>query len=189
MRKLLSTAVVLGLSGLLIGCPAPAKTGKSGETKTDSAKTGDTKTGETKTPEAAAAPKKADLSHVKKGQTYVYELEASGTKMVMKYVVLDVTDTAVKYETITVVAGNESKAPATEWKIPAPVEAAPAATPAADVKVTNETIEAAGQKWECMVSESNGTKTWIPTKNGIMTFPPLIKSDGAASKMMLTKVE
>lgn len=195
MRKLLSTAVVLGLSGLLIGCPAPKSgAGKTGG-KTGAAKTGEaTKTGDdaTKTGDEGDAPATekmaADLSHVKKGQVYVYDLEAGGTKMVMKYVVTDVTDTAVKYETITVVAGNETKSPATEWAIPAPVEGAAAATPAADVKTSNETVEAAGQKWECLVSESNGSKTWIPMKNGLATFPPMIKTEGA-SKMTLTAIE
>jgi Tfp pilus assembly protein PilW len=196
MRKLLSTAVVLGLSGLLIGCPAPGKTdsaaktdsaSKTAEAKTaDVAKTGDAaKTGETEAPKKMAA----DLSHVKKGQVYVYEMDASGNKMVMKYVVLDVTDTAVKYETITLVAGTETKGPAAEWAIPAPVEGAATATPAADTKVTNETIEAAGQKWECMVTESSGTKTYTPTKNGLPTWPMFIKQDGASMKSILTKIE
>jgi len=196
MRKLISTAVVIGLSGLLIGCPAPSKTGKTGKTdaKTGDAKTGDAKTGDAKTGDAktgggdAGAAKSVDISHVKKGQVYVYEMETSGMKMMQKYVVTDVTDTAVKYKTITVMNGTETPGGEAEWTIPATTAAAPAATPAAEVKMSKETIEAAGQKWDCNVTESGGTKTWSPTKNGLPTFPIFIKMEGP-TKSTLTKVE
>jgi len=132
-------------------------------------------------------PIKADLSHVKAGQVYVYELDAAGTKIEMRYIVESVTDRAVKYVTVTVVMGNESRSPATEWLLPSEAPKAPPG--AGDVKVRRERIEVAGQSWESMVFESSGTTTWIPTKGGLPTFPPLLKMESETTKMSLQKVE
>lgn len=190
MRKMLSTAVVLGLSGLLIGCPAPGKTDtKTGSSKSGSeSKTGETKTGETKT----AAPAKADVSHVKKGQVYTYEIDASGSKSAMKYVVTDVTDSTVTYDTFSVAAGKDYPgAKATVWgkAVEVPATTASPAPSVPEVKTSKETVEVAGKSWDCMVSEVNGNKTWVPQMGGVATFPPFVKMEGASMKMSLTKIE
>lgn len=201
MRKLISTAIVFGISGLLLGCPAPSKTSKTKTgAKTDSAAKSDSaaKTGEAaktedegegegeevKTEAASGGATKIDLSHVKKGQTYTYEAEASGTKYSMKYVVTDVTDTSVTYDMVTVMMGNESKQEGQKWEIPAAAATDTTATPATDVKQTKESVDAGGRSWDCFVTESNGTKSWT-----VMTFPGLIKTEGPSNKMALTTIE
>ena len=102
----------------------------------------------------------------------------------MKYVVTDVTDTSVTYDIVTVMMGNESKTEGQKWEIPAAAVDAPAATPNPDVKQSKETIEAGGRSWDCIVTEASGSKTW-----SVMTFPGLIKTEGAANKMTLTTIE
>ncbi|MBL4846459.1 MAG: hypothetical protein JKY65_13100 [Planctomycetes bacterium] len=144
-----------------------------------------------KTPKAPAdveegGQKKVDISHVKKGQVYVYDMNAGGTKMIFKYVVVDVTATSVKYETVTVVAGNASRAAAAVWK--AAALEVKAYGPGA-IKRQDETIELAGQKWRCSVIEAGGNKTWVPLKNGRSTFPPFVKLEGKSVDMVLKRID
>ena len=139
-------------------------------------------------PESAARDSAAgDLSHVKVGQVYVYELEAGGTKMQMKYIVEKVDATSVHYGTEVIVAGNTSKSPSTIWKAPDPKDAK-ATPPAKDAKTRFEAYEFQGESWETMVVESSGTTTWILLKGGAPTFPPFVKTEGA-SKITLVKIE
>lgn len=132
-------------------------------------------------------PIKADLSHVKVGQEWVYEMEAGGMKLEMRYVVEGLSEKAVTYSTVTKVAGTESSSPPTEWLIPTEPPKAPAPG-GVDVKISKERIEIAGRTWETMVFEHNDTKTWIPTKDGLPTFPPFVKMDSKASKIILKEV-
>lgn len=161
--------------------PAGPRPQKEGPTK----KEGATEKEEIMEPAERAG---VDLSHVKVGQVYVYSLDASGTKMEMRYVVEQVDETSVTYRTETVVAGNVSKTPATKWEFVEPkggVEKAPAP----DVKTRFEAYELEGESWEAMVVETNGTTTWIPYKGGSPTFPPLFKAESKAMKMKLVEVQ
>lgn len=128
----------------------------------------------------------ADLSHVKAGQVYCYELDAGGMKMELRYEVESVSADRVTYATITNVMGNETRAPSTEWILP---REAPKSPPGQDVKMSKEQLELGGQTWEALLVEGSGSKTWIPTKGGLPTFPPLLKMEGQGTKMVLTKIE
>jgi hypothetical protein len=186
MRKLLSTAVILGLTGLLIGCPA--KTGKTAKTgdktaktgssasqpaktdeakteaaKTEAAKTSDTGTTKTREPEPAK-PAGIDLSGVSAGQVYVYKsvTEMGGkvvSEMTMKYKVVEVTDKKVKYQMIMVMAGKETPQPEAWYPADAPKTTTPTETPKTDSKTTSESIEIGGKSWDCKVTttEANGS--------------------------------
>jgi endonuclease YncB( thermonuclease family) len=130
---------------------------------------------------------KADLSHVKVGQEWIYDMDAGGTKLEMRYVVESVGPRSITYSTVTVVAGSSTRSPAMEWVIPEKVAEAP--DPKGDVKIRHERIEIAGRTWETMVSEANGTSVWIPTKNGLPTFPPFVKMEGSSVKTVLREVK
>ncbi|MGE0707445.1 MAG: hypothetical protein AB7N76_11140 [Planctomycetota bacterium] len=209
MRKLLCTAVILGLSGLLVGCPGgggKTKTGaKTGAAKTGDAKTGDAKTGEgdAKTGDGEAAkteepkveaPKGADISHVKVGQVYVYksvtDMGGNKSESTMKYKVLEIKDGKIKYQTIVVAAGNEMPGGEAWWGEAAPAASPTGDAPKADVKMTEESVEAGGQKWDCKVMETEASgsksKSWVPYKNGVPTWPMYIKSESENPAMKMT---
>lgn len=156
------------LTGLKKGEQAPPRGDEAPESKPESSSAG-------------------DLSHVKVGQVYVYELEAGGVKMQMNYVVEKVEGTSVHYSTETVVAGMTTKGPVTTWKTADP-KAAPAKPPANNVKTRFETFEFQGESWQTMVVESDGSTTWVLLKGGAPTFPPFVKTEGA-SKATLVKIE
>lgn len=199
MRKSILTALVLGSSLAFLGCPPPTEGGKTetppaggtpttGETKTETPPAGETKT-------EAPKAQKVDLSHVKAGQKYHYTMETSGMQMQQIYEVTEVTDTAVKYKVAMLMKmpGSEEftaqgEPTAGEWAIPVATTPTDKPADAPEVKMTKETIKIAGQDWECMVSESSGTKTWIPWKNDMATWPMYLKMEGP-TKAELTKIE
>lgn len=207
MRKSILTTLVLGAALTTIGCPPPENSGttggtdKKGETPAGETKTetpaGETKTetpaGETKT--EAPAAQKVDLSHVKVGQKYVIKMETSGMEMHQIYEVTGVTDTAVECK-----LHNKVKMPGAaeftdsgepspfKWEVPAPTGETTGETKT-DTKTGKETITAAGQSWDCLWAETDGTKVWVAQKNGINTFPPFIKMDGPTTKAELIEIK
>lgn len=210
MRKLFSAVAVFGLSSLLLGCPADGgKTGaKTGETKTGDApktgeatdggeKTGETDGGETDGGDEGGEPaiKGVDISHVKKGQVYVYEtateMAGNTTKSTMKYKVTDVMDGKLKYQMIVMAGDKEMPQAEAEWPPAAaePTGDAPK-TDAPEAKTSTESVEMAGESWECMVTETeaNGmkSKSWVPQKNGTHTWPMYVKSVSEGNNMKTT---
>lgn len=170
MRKLTSTAAILALTGLLMGCPPPKDGGAATDTPaTDGAATDAATDGG----DAAATDEKSetgiDISHVKVGQKYTYEM-TNGMKMI--YEITEIKPgVEIKYKTTTImnVAGTETKTPGEgAYPLAAAAPADTTATPAAAPEpVATETIEVSGVKFECKVYENAGTKSWTS-----MTFAP-----------------
>lgn len=207
MKKVLCTLVAASAVGLL-GCPPnnsgsgnpPPATDKAPDTgsapATDAAPT--TEAGSTdaapateKAPEPAK-PAAADLSHVKAGQKYTYEMQ---NNMQQVWTVDEVTADTVKYKTQMIMGGNPVGDPTPgEWKWTAP--AAPTtetSTATANVKMSREKVTIGGIEFDCLVSEANGAKSWISMKGGEynQTFPGMIKTQMADGSvvMELKKIE
>jgi hypothetical protein len=213
MRKSILTALVLGTSLTFLGCPPPEGGNKGGETTPPAG--GETTppaggeatppaggettppAGETPaTPTEAPKAQKVDLSHVKAGQKYVYKMEASGMEMQQIYEVAEVTDTTVKcklHMLMKMPGATEFTAQGDptpyDWAIPAPTGETTSAQPTTEVKTSREKLSAGGQEWDCMVSESQGSKTWCPMKGDMVTFPPYIKMESAQSKAELVEIK
>jgi hypothetical protein len=206
MKKLLCTLVAASAVGLM-GCPPPSgggnnppATDKAPDTSTPSTDAGTgaapaTEAGKTDAPPPAteaAKPAAADLSHVKAGQKYHYEMQ---NNMQQIWTVDEVTADTVKYKTQMIMNGNPLGDPqAAEWKWTAPAAATTTATtdqPAA--KISREKVTISGTEFDCMVSEANGAKAWVPTKGGEynVTFPGIVKSQMADGSvvMELKKIE
>lgn len=168
MRKLTSTAAILALTGLLMGCPPP----KDGGTATDTPATDGAATDAPADGAADAATEEKsdtgfDIGHVKVGQKYTYEM-TGGTTMI--YEITEVKPgVEIKYKTTMVMGGNEM--PGSEGAFPlaaaAPAGDAAATPVAAPEPVGTETIEISGVKFECKIYENAGTKSWTS-----MTFAP-----------------
>ena len=121
-----------------------------------------------------------DLSHVKVGQRYRFELEQSDTKMHMVWVVTAVAKFEVRYTVSVLKNGAVLSAPTeTSWTVTPPSEHEHAAEPPTKTKpgvtTTFETLALAGRDWSCRVTTSGDVKTWTALANGAPTFPPLLK--------------
>ncbi|RMG16255.1 MAG: hypothetical protein D6731_06650 [Planctomycetota bacterium] len=204
-----------GLSCALLGCPPSGQGSGQGGSGSDGAATkngsdtggasdagsassqpaGDAAAAGGKKPAMDASseePKaqKVDLSHVKVGQKYHYHTNNAGMEMDQVWEVTAVTDTEVKY-TLQTIMNGKPMGPATplSWSIPAPTSGEAKADPNAKPPA-KETITVAGKEWECYVVESSGVKSWSPIKNGLPTFPPVVKSmKGDVVTNILTKIE
>lgn len=206
MKKLLCT-LVAGMAISLIGCPPPSGDKTGGTASTDTSKPADTGTapaGDTSKPAdtgsapATEASKPAvtapDLSHVKVGQKYTYEMQ---NNMQQVWTVKEVGADTVKYEMAMIMGGNPlGDATTQEWKYMAPAATTTTAeAPKTDVKISRETVEVGGIKFDCMVAEASGYKSWstmTPGSDTVTTFPGILKtiqlSDNTAV-MNLVKVE
>jgi len=203
MKKLLCT-LVAGMAISLIGCPPPSdKTGTGTAPSTDTSKPADTgtapatdtsKPADTGTAPATPAVTAPDLSHVKVGQKYTYEMQ---NNMQQVWTVKEVGADSVKYEMAMIMGGNPlGDATTQEWKYMAP--AAPTTTaeaPKTDVKISREKVKIGSVEFDCMVAEASGYKSWstmTPGSDTVTTFPGILKtiqlSDGAAV-MELKKIE
>ncbi len=124
-------------------------------------------------PQAGDGP---DLSHVKVGQRYVYQMQ---NDMQMVWTVKEVGPGLVKYETSIVMGGAPIGDPTPqEWRYVAPVgnQAAPQQ---ADVKTSRETIKIGEMVLDCLVSEASGYKSWVsmsPGSDTLWTFPGAVKT-------------
>lgn len=206
MKKVLCTLVAASAVGLM-GCPPPANNSNnppSTDTKapdTGSAPATDaapaTEAGKTETPPATekapepAKPAAADLSHVKAGQKYHYEMQ---NNMQQIWTVDEVTADTVKYKTQMIMNGNPLGDPQpAEWKWTAPAATTETSTAASTAKISREKVTVSGIEFDCLVSEANGAKAWCPTKGGDynVTFPGILKSQMADGSvvMELKKVE
>jgi hypothetical protein len=195
MKKFLCLAAFIGLT--LTGCPDNTGSGTGGTPPTDGGtpSTAPTNGGGGET--APAASKAQDVSHVKVGQKYTYEMTNAGMKTMMVYEVKEITPAAIKCEITTMMdmgQGMNPVGPASPFDYPlmtaADTTAAAPTTTTPAPAVSFEEIEAAGKKWRCMVSTTGNVKVWLFAPNDIPTFPGTIKSemDGQVNNM-LTKVE
>ena len=129
--------------------------------------------------QAPAAGDGPDLSHVKAGQRYVYEMQ---NNMQQIWTVKEVGADFVKYEMSMIMGGNPLGDPTTqEWKYVAPPEGARrrAPRPQADVKLSREKVSVGGVEFDCMVSEASGYKSWMsmsPGSDTVWTFPGVLKT-------------
>ncbi|MCA8921100.1 MAG: hypothetical protein KDD82_04785 [Planctomycetes bacterium] len=211
MKKSILSLVAVALSVTLLGCPPP-EGGDSGKTDGGDATTkptdGDggettdggegTDGGDATDGGEAAGGGDPDLSHVKAGQDYVYDMVAAGNKMKMIYRVSDVKDGVISYETVTVMnMGGEDKEMPSGQTMTWPMKVEGGETgeaPKVDTKeLPNETIKVGDMEFVCKVTETKTdagtTKTWMPMKpDGVMTWPMMVKSEttgGAADTTMV----
>lgn len=143
---------------------------------------------------AQEAPR-ADLSHIAAGQRFVYEMNASGMEMRQVYEVVGVGDRWVdcRIHMEMKMPGATEMTPQGEpspfrWEIPLAANQDPALPPGA-VATRRETIVVCDVEWDCLVSESHGTKVWVPMKGDLPTFPPYLKMESAQVKAELVKAE
>jgi hypothetical protein len=143
-------------------------------------------------PAAPAAVNGPDLTHVRLGQRYVYEMQNA---MQQVWTVREVGPDFVKYDFAMLLAGQPLGDPtAQEWRYyPAPEGTA--STPSPDVKLSRERVVVSGIEFDCLVSEASGYRSWSTMTAGsdtLWTFPGILKtvqlSDGATI-MGLVKVE
>lgn len=204
MRKLLSTALVVGLTTALLGCPPPEKKTPESTDKPPTDAPADTPA-ETPTSAPADAPAETpakadsgvDISHVKVGQKYTIHMNQSGMEMDMVWEVKEITPAEIKYTTQTIMNGNAVGDPSpVSWPLPAKPAATTGDTPppATDApKPAREKVSAAGMEWDCLVTTSGDMKTYTsmsPGSDWAPTFPGLIKQmKGDQVTMELTKIE
>ena len=126
-----------------------------------------------------------DLSHVRVGQRYVYEMQ---NNMQQVWTVTEVGADSVKYEISMYMGGNQLGDPfRQEWKYTAPAATTVDDLPRGDPKPTHEAVTIGGVEFDCLVSEASGYRSWVsmsPGSDTVWTFPGVIKtvqlSDGAA---------
>jgi hypothetical protein len=194
-------ALLVGVALTLMGCPPPAPpSGDAGKTNPPPAT--DTKTGGTTAPATGdtpaatppAAAKGIDLSHLKKGEKFTYVMQG-GVQMV--WTITDIVGTTVKYTTQSMMDMGQGLAPVGD---PTPSEfphAAPVATTAtttaaapAGTEITREKVKVGNVEFDCMVSKSGDTKSYIAMQGDQAVFPGCIKSmQGDKAVMELTKIE
>jgi hypothetical protein len=198
-------ALLVGVALTLIGCPPPPDGGKTGTTTppaggtgattaTTPATTGDAgKTGTT-APATPPPAKGIDLSHLKKGEKFTYVMQG-GVQMV--WTITDIVGTTVKYTTQSMMDMGQGLAPVgdptpAEFPHVAPVAttAATTATAPAGTEISREKVKVGNVEFDCMVSKTGDSKSWISMQGDMPVFPGCIKSmQGANAVMELTKVE
>lgn len=202
MRKMLSTALILGLSMGLMGCPPAKKTeGGTDATGTDATGTdtpavdGDA-TSKPADGDAAAVTdtvdavktQAVDISHVKVGQKYHFHMNNSGMEMDQVWEVTAMGDAEIKYNLTTIMNGKALGDPTeVTWAVPVAVASDVKPDPnAPKVEMKEETVTIAGREWDCNVVEASGYTSWCPK----MSFPSVVKTmkDGVVTNE-LTKIE
>ena len=139
---------------------------------------------------SSALPAGPDLSHVRVGQRYVFSMNASGTEMQMIFEVTGVTQVSVSYLTRTLMKmPGQSKLSQVGDPTPAEVNYAAGDSSHSNVRQTRETIQAAGEAWDCIVYEVDGSRTWVPQRNGQATWPPCVKIQGPQLTQILTEIQ
>lgn len=130
-----------------------------------------------------------DLSHVRVGQRYVYEMQ---NDLAQVWTVTEVGADFVKYEMSMTMGGTPLGDPTTqEWRYFAPPrvegDQEEQVAPQVDVKLSRETVSIAGVEFDCLVAEASGYKSWstmTPGSDRVTTFPGVLKviqlSDGSA---------
>jgi hypothetical protein len=220
MRKSIISSIVVGLSLAFVGCPPPADNGggdtgtettseggetttEGGETTTEGGESQPADGGETATDTggetAAPASTNADLSHVKVGQKYHYEMQNNMTAI---WEVTEVAENMVKYTMTMMMDMGQGPAPVGDpqeqtWKYEAPSGETTGETTGETPETSREEVEVSGIKFDCLVSESDAggvkSKSWVtmtPGSDSVTTFPGIVKAmtDGNPS-MTLVKVE
>lgn len=216
MRKSIISAIVVGLSLAVVGCPPPADnsssstnnptdggdtaaTGGEGTDGGDATDGGESQPADGGSTDAAPADDNADLSHVKVGQKYVYEMP---NNMQSIWEVTEVGDNMVKYKTTMLMDMGEGPAPVgepteQEWTYTKPTGGTTGETTGEAPKTSREEIEVSGVKFDCLVVESEAggmkSKSWAsmsPGSDTVPTFPGAIKvmTDGNPT-MTLVKIE
>lgn len=217
MRKSIISAIVLGLSLAFVGCPPPSGGGSTkksdnaaqspadsgGDAAASPAEGGESQPadagGESGGESAAPMATDADLSNVKVGQKYIYEMP---NNMTATWEVTEVGKNMVKYKTTMMMdmgQGPQAVGEPTEqtWEYKVPEKTEGGETTGEKPDISREDVEVSGHKFDCMVVESEAggvkTKSWMsmtPGSDTVTTFPGIIKSmsDGKPS-MTLTKIE
>lgn len=135
--------------------------------------------------EGAALPTEVDLSTVKVGQVYRFEMIASGMKIEMRMEVKAVTKRSVRYDQVTVVMGNETRNADQVWE--APAEGDRARQQGAGT-FAHEAIDLAGQRWKTLKFTTPQSEVWVPLRNGKLTFPPFLKTKSGQTTIELAEV-
>jgi hypothetical protein len=192
MRKIALYASVLGLALSFLGCPPGDGADKTGsDAKSGSAAEGE-KSGEGST-EAAGA----DISHVKVGQKYTYDV---GNGVTSVWEVTEIKDGVITYTTTNMMNGSAVGDPTTtKWgEAVEAVEPAPDAPAAPEVKMTDgEDVTIGGITFNIKITETeaNGatSKSSMCYLNGVATFPPYVKVEttgtGFSSVIELKSIE
>ena len=134
------------------------------------------------------------LSHVRKGQRWVFDMTASGLEMRQVYEVTAVEARAVKYKLVLLMRmpgaaelTQQGEPVETEWALPAPAPGEQALPQ--DAKVSRERVTLAGKEWDCQVTETSGVKVWIPMKGETPTWPPFVKLEGPSQAALVEVLE
>lgn len=133
-----------------------------------------------------------DLSHVRVGQRYVYELQ---NRMQQVWTVREVGPDFVKYDFALLLCGEPLGDPtAQEWRHYAPPEGT-TPTPSPDLKRSRERVQVSGIEFDCLVTEASGYRSWAtmtPGSDTVWTFPGVLKTvqlGDATTIMALVRVE
>jgi hypothetical protein len=173
----------------LLGCPqeqpTAAHSGEAGDQLADGLEAGDGGQG------AVADDLPCDLSHVSVGQIYRYQ---GPGQLRTEYRVIAVEEGVVRYEhrALAQAAGDEWIELGQPLLVAWPLEAAPGETREGEV------FEVSGLSFPTRVHELASptapdsdlvTRTWLPTRGGALTFPPLVRSAvGDTVSMLLVSV-
>lgn len=200
MRTAIRTCWVLG-AALTIGCPPPESAQAPPAPVATSQPAGEAAPPAEvdPAPPPAVEPERArpvtvDLSHVVPGQRYVYAMSTQEMELEQTYEVLEVTDGAVscRIHLKAKLPGASELTPQgepTTFKWEAPLGRPAGEQPAPEFEQREETIEAAGRSWDCLVTEISGTRSWVPVKGGVVTFPEFIRMESPQSKALLVRIE
>jgi len=133
------------------------------------------------TPEAPSAPRPesghADLSHVRVGQRYVFEMPNA---MQQLWTVREVGTDFVKFDMAMIMNGDPLGDPTTQdWRYTPPAEGQANHSPPAKVKMSRERVKISSIEFDCLVSEASGYKSWLtmtPGSDTVWTFPGAVKT-------------
>lgn len=136
-----------------------------------------------------AAKAGCDLSRIRVGQRYHFDMQ---NDMRMIWTVVEVAGARVRYEMQMIMGGNPLGDPQpAEWVWTAPAETtAPETEEQPGVRISREKVTVSGVEFDCLVSEANGAKAWVPTLGGDynMTFPGIVKSQMADGMVVMELV-
>lgn len=139
-------------------------------------------------PPPEPARRAVDLSHVRVGQRWVYEMQ---NNMQQHWTVREVGADFVKYELRMFMSGSPLGDPTMqEWRHGAPSWTLDTADP----DPTRERLTVSGIEFDCQVSVSSGYRSWTPMTPGsaMPTFPMILKAiqlSDEAVVMSLIRIE